>query len=175
MRSLENENDPRILRELLKLAQSHIKYQDDLIKQINLENEKVKQQKFSVDESLLILKKRFFGKSSEKSKKDETADMFDRLRSADESDLTLHSQNIVPAPSKKMTKKLAEEIIYSELTNEELKSASAELKLENPSSDQWEEVEGLFDESTLVTVIERQFVRKVIRRQKYKLKKEFKV
>ena len=173
MRSLENENDPRILRELLKLAQSHIKYQDDLIKQINLENEKVKQQKFSVDESLLILKKRFFGKSSEKSKKDETADMFDRLRSADESDLTLHSQNIVPAPSKKMTKKLAEEIIYSELTNEELKSASAELKLENPSSDQWEEVEGLFDESTLVTVIERQFVRKVIRRQKYKLKKEF--
>ena len=34
MRSLENENDPRILRELLKLAQNHIKYQDDLIKKI---------------------------------------------------------------------------------------------------------------------------------------------
>jgi hypothetical protein len=85
MRSLENENDPRILRELLKLAQNHIKYQDDLIKKYLFEKVEDQQQKFSAEESLLILRKKMFGKSSEKSPKDETDD-FDRLRSAEESD-----------------------------------------------------------------------------------------
>jgi len=172
MRSLENENDPRILRELLKLAQNHIKYQDDLIKKYLFEKVEDQQQKFSAEESLLILRKKMFGKSSEKSPKDETDD-FDRLRSAEESDLTLHSQNIVPPVSKKQTKKLDEEIIYSELNEDELKKASVELNLESASADQWEKLEGLTDESVMVTVVERKFLRKVIRRQKYKLKPEF--
>ena len=123
MRSIDNENDPRILKELLKLAQSHIQFQDNLIKKIITENNEVLQKKFSAEESLLILRKKFFGKSSEKSIKDETDD-FDRLRSANESELTLHSQNLVPPVSKKQTKKLDEEIIYSELTELELKEAS---------------------------------------------------
>ena len=42
MRAIDNENDPRILRELLKLAQNHIKYQDDLIKKYILENVSIK-------------------------------------------------------------------------------------------------------------------------------------
>lgn len=172
MRSLENENDPRILRELLKLAQNHIKYQDDLIKKYLFEKVEDQQQKFSAEESLLILRKRMFGKSSEKSPKDET-DAFDRLRSAEESDLTLHSQNIVPPVSKKQTKKLDEEIIYSELSEDELKKASVELNLENAAASQWEKLDGLVEESVMVTVVERKFLRKVIRRQKYKLKQEF--
>jgi hypothetical protein len=158
MRSLENENDPRILRELLKLAQNHIKYQDDLIKKYLFEKVEDQQQKFSAEESLLILRKKMFGKSSEKSPKDETDD-FDRLRSAEESDLTLHSQNIVPPVSKKQTKKLDEEIIYSELNEDELKKASVELNLESASADQWEKLEGLTDESVMVTVVERKFLR----------------
>lgn len=47
------------------------------------------------------------------------------------------------------------------------------LNLENASSDQWEKLDGLVDESVMVTVIERKYLRKLIRRQKYKLKKEF--
>lgn len=172
MRSIENENDPRILRELLKLAQNHIKYQDDLLKKYVLEKDKALQQKFSAEESLLILRKKMFGKSSEKSAKDETDD-FDRLRSAEESELTLHSQNIVSPVSKKQTKKLDEEIIYSELSDDELKNASEEMNLENPVASQWEKLDGLVEESVMVTVVERKFLRKVIRRQKYKLKQEF--
>ena len=172
MRSIDNENDPRILKELLKLAQSHIQYQDNLIKKIITENNEVLQKKFSAEESLLILRKKFFGKLSEKSIKDETDD-FDRLRSADESELTLHSQNLVPPVSKKQTKKLDEEIIYSELTELELKEASVQMNLQSPSFDQWEKLDGLVDESVMVTVIERKYVRKLIRRQKYMLKKEF--
>lgn len=172
MRSLENENDPRILKELLKLAQNHIKYQDDLLKKYILEKDKALQQKFSAEESFLILQKRMFGKSSEKSARDETDD-FDRLRSADESELTLHSQNIVPPVSKKQTKKLDEQIVYSELSEDELKKASVEMNLEGASADQWEKLDGLVEESVMVTVIERRFLRKVIRRQKYKLKQEF--
>lgn len=172
MRSIENENNPRILKELLKLAQNHIQYQDNLIKKIISEKDETLQQKFSAEESLLILRKKFFGKSSEKSSK-ETVDDFDRLRSAEESELTLHSQNLAPVPSNKSTKKLDEEIIYSELSGDELTKASVELGLSNPNPAQWEKLENLFDESALVTVIERKYVKKVIRRQKYKLKTEF--
>lgn len=172
MRSLENENDPRILRELLKLAQNHIKYQDDLLKKYILEKDKALQQKFSAEESLMILQKKMFGKSSEKSEKDET-DNFDRLRSAEESELTLHSQNIVPPASKKQTKKLDEEIVYAELSEAELAKASIEMNLENAAASQWEKLDGLVEESVMVTVVERNFLRKVIRRQKYKLKKEY--
>ena len=172
MRAIENENDPRILKALSKLQHAEIIRLQCLIKKYEFEKDQALQQKFSSEESLLILRKKLFGKSSEKSPKDETDD-FDRLRSADESELTLHSQNLVPPISKKQTKKLDEEIIHSELTELELKEASVQMNLQSPSSNQWEKLDGLVDESVMVTVIERKYVRKLIRRQKYKLKKEF--
>lgn len=79
----------------------------------------------------------------------------------------------MPPVSKKQTKKLDEEIIYAELSEADLVKASVEMNLENASASQWEKQEGLVDESVMVTVVERKFLRKVIRRQKYKLKKEF--
>ena len=172
MRSLENENDPRILKELAKLMNAEILKLQSQLKKYESERDEALQQKFSAEESLLILRKKMFGKSSEKSEKQE-ADDFDRLRSADESELTLHSQNIVPPVSKKQTKKLDEEVIYAELSEAELKKASVEMSLENAEASQWEKLEGLVEESVMVTVIERKFLRKVIRRQKYKLKQEF--
>ena len=172
MRSLEKENDPRILKELAKLMNAEILKLQSQLKKYESERDEALQQKFSAEESLLILRKKMFGKSSEKSEK-QAADDFDRLRSADESELTLHSQNIVPPVSKKQTKKLDEEVIYAELSEAELKKASVEMNLENASASQWEKLEGLVEESVMVTVIERKFLRKVIRRQKYKLKQEF--
>ena len=173
MRSLENENDPRILKELAKLMNAEILKLQSQLKKYESERDEALQQKFSAEESLLILRKKMFGKSSEKSEKQEAQDDFDRLRSADESELTLHSQNIVPPVSKKQTKKLDEEVIYAELSEAELKKASVEMNLENAEASQWEKLEGLVEESVMVTVIERKFLRKVIRRQKYKLKQEF--
>ena len=100
MRAIENENDPRILKALSKLQHAEIIRLQCLIKKYEFEKDQALQQKFSFEETLIILRKKLFGKSSEKSPKDETDD-FDRLRSADESELTLHSQNLVPPISKK--------------------------------------------------------------------------
>ena len=95
MRSLENENNPVILKELAKLMSAEIIKLQFQLKKYEFERDEALQQRFSIEESLLILRKKMFGKSSEKSKKDDTVvDTFDRIRSADESDLTLHSQNI---------------------------------------------------------------------------------
>ncbi len=171
MRSLENENDPRILKELAKLMSAEIVKLQSQLKKYESERDEALQQKFSAEESLMILQKKMFGKSSEKSEKE--SDDFDRLRSAEESELTLHSQNIVPPVSKKQTKKLDEEIIYSELSEAELMKASEEMNLESTAASQWEKLDGLVEESVMVTVVERKFLRKVIRRQKYKLKQEF--
>lgn len=159
MRSIDNENDPRILTELSKLQHAEIIRLQNLFKKFESEKDEVLQQKFSIDESLLILRKKVFGKSSEKSEKHEVDD-FDRLRSVEESELILHSQNIVPPLSKKQTKKLDEEIIYAELSEDELKKVSVEMSLENASASQWEKQEGLVDELVMVTVVERKFFTK---------------
>ena len=91
MRSLENENDPKILKELLKPAQAHIEKQNEFIKTALAEKEKVEQFRFSVEESFKILRKKYFGKSSEKSD-------IDRNHSRkDDAEISLHCQNILPA------------------------------------------------------------------------------
>jgi len=165
MRSIENENDPRILKELAKLQQAEIIRLQALIQKIESEKDKAIQQKFSSEESLLILRNKFFGKSSEKST--------DRCRSrnADEAELLIHSQNILPPVKEKSLRKLTEEEVVHELSSDELIEASKELGLDNPQPEQWEKITGLFEQSTVIDVIERSYKKVIHKRQKYKLKK----
>ena len=62
-------------------------------------------------------------------------------------DLLAHSQSLVPKPNNKQTKELEKEVIEYECTPEELKEMSESLGLENPSSDQWERMEGFYEQS----------------------------
>lgn len=173
---LDNEHDPILLRELAKMQNEQIIYLKGLLKAANEEKQKKLQQSLNLEDSLLILRKKLFGKSSEKLNlglNTQDLNVFDRLRSLDEKELTLHCHNMVPPRSVQTSRRMDEEVILSELTDDELKSASIEYGLLNPSSDQWEKISGFFEESQVIDVIERKFVKKVIRRQKYKLKKSY--
>lgn len=164
MRSLENENDPKILKELLKMAQAHIEKQNEFIKTALAEKAKIEQFKFSVEESFRILSKKYFGKSSEKSD-------IDRNHSRkDDNEIQLHCQNIIPPVKEKKVRDLAEVIQVHEATDDFLLQASKDYGLENPSADHWEKVVGLFDESIEIEVTERVYTKIRHKRQKYRLK-----
>jgi transposase len=167
MHPVEKENDPRILKGLVVMMDAEIQRLQQMIIKINLEKAKSDQAAFKFEESLRILRRNFFGKSSEKS-------ISDRRKSLKEdNEVLLHAQNLLPPMSKNSTKKLAEETIVHEMSVEELKAASLELGLENPSSDQWEKVNHFFEESTEIEIIERSYKKIRHQRQKYKLKTEF--
>lgn len=167
---LDNEHDPRILRALAKMLDSENKRLSKVIKQIQAEEAKKSQEKLNLEDSLKVLKKKFFGKSSEKSVK-----IRERDRLNDDPELLLHSQNLLPEPKKKQIRDLEVEIKVHESSNEDLKLMSESLGLENPSSDQWEEIPGLFDQSTEITVVEREYKKILHKRKKYRLKKEFSI
>lgn len=69
MRSIDNENDPRILRELSKLQHAEIIRLQNLLKKFETEKDEALQQKFSAEESLLILRKKIFGNHLRSQKK----------------------------------------------------------------------------------------------------------
>ncbi len=165
MHPIEKENDPRILKGMVMLMDAEIKRLNDLVLKINSEKAKSEQVAFGYEESLKILRKKFFGKSSEKS-------IRDRFRSNKEADaeVLLHSQNLIPPLEKNKTNKLFEEIQIHEMTDAELKTASLEFGLENPESDQWEKVNNFFEDSVEIEILERSYKKIKHRRQKYKLK-----
>lgn len=166
MHPVEKENDPRVLKGLVVMMDAEIQRLQNLIAQINLEKAKSDQVSFTFEESLRILRKKFFGKSSEKS-------ISDRRKSRKEDDeVLLHAQNLLPVLSKNSTKKLLEEIIVHEMSSEELKIASLELGIANPSSEQWEKMNHFFEESTEIEITERSYKKIRHQRQKYKLKAE---
>jgi len=167
---LDSEHDPRILRDLAKLLDAENRRLKSVIHKIQVENDKRSQQVISFEESLKILRKKYFGKKSERSTKPRERD-----RLNDDPELTLHSQNLLPPPKKKQTRSLETQEVVHESNDDDLKSMSESLGLENPSHHQWEEIPGLFDQSVEVTVVERQYKKILHKRKKYRLKKEFEV
>lgn len=167
---IDKENDPRILRDLIKLMDAEIKRQSSVIKKIEEEKAKQAQEKFNIQDSFAILKNKYFGKSSEKSPKKR-----DRDRQNDNAELLLHSQNLLPAPKRKETRDLEIDELIHEASVEDLKSMSEDLGLSEPSEGQWEEIPGLFDKSIEITVVERQYKKILHKRKKYRLKKEFEI
>ena len=165
---IDSESDPRILRELLKLVHADNDRLRVVIKEIQDAKAKAAQQSFTLEESLKILRHKFFGKSSEKSPQDRRRD-----RLSDDPEILLHSQNLIPPVAKKAVKSLLEEEVLHVSSEEDLLSMSASLELENPSVNQWEEVAGLFDQSVEIEIIERSFKKIIHKRKKYRLKKEY--
>lgn len=168
MRTLEQETHPEVLRQYaIWLRNENLKMQtviDSLHERIN---EKA-QLKINLDDQLLVLRKQIYGRSSEK-----RAVASDRTRGTDEEQLLLHSRSLLPPVKETQTKKLEEDVAIYELTSEELRRESELRGVESPSSEQWEEIENLYDQSREVTVIERVYKTTLIKKKKYKLKAEY--
>ncbi len=166
MQALEEENSPEVLRALVKVIAAHNeKLEKELTKLRNAAAAET-QQKLNIEDQLVTLRRIIFGRRSEKR-------AGPRPRGQDDADILLHSQSILPRLKSEQVKKLEEDLVYHELSGEELAAESLLRGLIDPSAGQWSKVEGFFDESIEVTVIERQYRKLRHRRQKYKLKSEF--
>lgn len=164
MRFLENETDPKILRELLKITTAEVNRLNQVIVKIQDEKAKASVQVLNLEDSYSILKKRFFGKSSEKRS---------RPKNSDIEELTLHGQTVLPPVKEKKVNNLpVDEVIYR-ASDEELINMSTDLGLDEPNQDQWEAVPGMFEESFEITIVERTYRKTKIKKQKYRLKKQY--
>jgi transposase len=166
MQALENEDSPEVLRALLKIVNEHVlklqKENDYFRDQQSL----ALQAKLNIEDQLIVLRRMIFGKKSE-------IRTGIRPRGPSEDEVLLHSQQILPPIKDNQTKELEEDVVYHEMSEGELVAESIIREVINPSADQWEKVNNFYDESTEITVIERQYKKIRHRRQKYKLKPAF--
>ncbi|PIQ62243.1 MAG: hypothetical protein COW00_01935, partial [Bdellovibrio sp. CG12_big_fil_rev_8_21_14_0_65_39_13] len=167
MKEVKQVKDVDVLHQFIGSMASEVVFLREYLEKTLEERAKAAQQKLALKDHLKVLRKMIFGKSSEKRKKKKEAS--DRPRSIEQRALLLHAQSLAPTPSEEEIKDLPEEILYHELSEEEKKEEAALREIINP---QWEEIEGLYEESTEITVIERTYKKIKHRRKKYRLKEK---
>ncbi len=159
---LKQVSDPEILHTFAGHLLNEIKAlkadNDRLRKAID---EQAAKRQMVLEDKLLSLRKIIFGKSSEKRNH-----VSGRPRDKEEQDVLFASQCLVPPPKENEIKKLEEERRVHQMTDGELKEEADIRELPND----WEKIDGLFEESREVTVIERQYKQVLHQRQKYRHK-----
>lgn len=161
---IENE-DPRVLRALLASMAEHIQQQKELIARLEKEKAEKDQSSFKLEEQVKLLRREIFGKSSEK-----RPDASDRPRDKSQTEALLFSQSAFPAPESRQGEKGKmkgaglESVVVDHRLNAEALIAEKDLRGIEGS---WAET-GLFDESTKIQIIERQYLKEIHRRHKYK-------
>lgn len=167
MRALEQENDIEVLREFGRVLIKHVERIEQDNKRLRALTVEDGQRLLNFDEQLKLIRRQKFKKGPEK-----RAHASDRPRDNEQTEILIHGKNPFPPP-KDEGKEIPIEICYHDLTDVELREESKLRGLENPGGDQWEEVDGLFDTSTEITVLERSYKKIIHKRKKRKLKKEF--
>ena len=163
-KELDRESNPEVLRLLTKsVIRKNLEY-EQIINKYESEKAKQKTVHLPIWEELNSLRRLIFGKKSERSKNT------DRKRDNEKEDLLLHSQALVPSPKEEETKELATEVIYHEMSEEELLNEAKANGYEDATAEDWIELKGIYSESSEITVEERKFKKVIHRRKKYKLK-----
>lgn len=158
--SVKQENNPDVLRLLLASVTARMKSLEKENKQLHEEKKIKDQESFSLDDALLLARKRMFGKSSEKRSGSRKRDSKKKP--------SVHSESLVPPPTEEEMGSLVEIKVDHEPTSEEL--AKIALEYGYPEDAEWECIVGLFDESNEVDIKVESYVRKKHRRFKYRLK-----
>ena len=158
-RIVKEEKNPKVLRAFLE-------YTIDLVKSLDKENSELRlkaseqaQELLNLDDQLLLLRERMFGKSSEKRGGG-------RPRSRPQTSLTLHSQSLVPPPEEKELQELVKISVDHKLSPEELSQIAVQYGF--PADSEWESLTGFYDESEEVDIQVESYVRKKHRRFKYR-------
>jgi transposase len=88
-------------------------------------------------------------------------------------ELLPHGKRVGPETKEDDASSLLEEVVLHEFTEDGLVDEAKLRGVEPATAEAWEKVEGLFQESREITVIERVYKTRLHRRAKYRLKKEF--
>ena len=160
------QEDPRVLVALLRKFEAEVKRLASVNEKLAAEKARQSQVEFNINHELTILRKIIFGRSSER-RRPEASD-----RPRENQEFLLQSQSLLPPPKENQIKNLPIEEVAFEMTPEELTEESVLREVEDPKPENWEKIDGLFETSTQVHVIERRYITQKIKRQKYRLKAE---
>jgi transposase len=172
-RKLLREQPPEIIEALFESLRKENDELRHIVKEIEAEKLKKDQQSLNIEEQLKTLRKKIFGRS-----KEDRVEASDRPRDKSQQDVLLFSQSAFPSVEDRngstdpKKNELPETIIIHELSDEDLKRESVLREIPSPSSDQWQKIEGVFDQSTKIQVIETRYIKEIHKRSKYKLKSE---
>jgi hypothetical protein len=172
-RKLLREQPPEIIEALFESLRKENDELRHIVKEIEAEKLKKDQQSLNIEEQLKTLRKKIFGRS-----KEDRVEASDRPRDKSQQDVLLFSQSAFPSVEDRndstdpKKNRLPETIIIHELSDEDLKRESELREIPSPSSDQWQKIEGVFDQSTKIQVIETSYIKEIHKRSKYKLKSE---
>ena len=170
------EEDPRVVAGLLASMADHIESQKKLIAELEAEKAKQSQTAFLIEEKIKLLKRGLFGRS-----KEDRPEASDRPRDKSQQEALLFSQAAFPtletrANDQKIKNRwsnLKSKEIVHEISDAALTAESELRGIKDPSSSQWSEIPGSFDQVTKVQIIERSYVKEIHKKKKYILKPEF--
>lgn len=158
---LQEENHPQVLK-LLAIAgwkrAEELRKEVILLRQIEAEKNQIK---IEMEYQRTIFQKLVFGHGVETRSKDRPR------RTKEDEQLLIHSQSLVPAPAVETKESLPNEGIVHEMTTEEILEEARVRELPEDAT-QWKEIAGLTEDSTEVTVIERQYILVKHKRKKYR-------
>ena len=163
---VKRENNPEVLKAFFShIFNDIINDNEKLRRKINTllkERAKQSQRTFDFEDELCVLRKRMFGRSSEKRVGS------GRLRDHSKKPLSVHATSLVPGPDEKEMEKLLEIKVDHELSPEKLSEIAIEYGYSKDS--QWECLTNFYDESEEIDIRVESYVRKKHRRFKYRLK-----
>jgi len=162
---LDQEDRPDVLRELAKIAiQDNIRLSQEVSALRNAQAQTADQMRLGYQDKLVRLQKKLFGQGREKLDQD--------LRSRGTADGLAHGESLNPSdePKKKKTardRKLPERDRFFEMTADELRDEAAIRGYPDARADDWKELRGLYDETSVITIIERIYEKENQKRKKY--------
>lgn len=167
---IKKETNVEVLQGIGIMALAEVERLKKVLAEVEAEKALREQVQLNFEESLRILRKDVFGKSSKK-----RHEATDRPRDKSQKDALIFSQSAYPAPETRedAKSKLARVEIEHDIADEELASESVLREVAGPSADQWQELKNVFDQVTILQVHERRYVLEVHKKKKYKLKNEF--
>lgn len=163
---LDRENDPEILRELMRVVLADNARLFEKVEELRRAEEKVQQEQLNLVAKYALLRRDYFGRGREKfAPKNE-----DRARG--QMELLIHARSLVPSPEKKDTPNLEQEVRRHVMSDDQL---DAELRDREPDlahdfKASWKELAHFTENSIELTLIERRFIEILHERQKYKAK-----
>jgi hypothetical protein len=163
---LDAESRADVLRQFAKLSvveNMRLKKENSELRKTQAKT--LEQIRLGYKDTLRRLQKKLFGQGTESIKK--------KFRTPRQKDLLAHGEGLNPSDEQTASRKTAKdrakptEISLYSMPDEELKDEAMTRGHPDPKRSDWKELEGLYDEATEITIVERVYKKVLHRRKKY--------
>lgn len=181
MKQIVKSESPEVIAALMADMAEHIESQKKLIEGLRTEQAEKEQRSFNIEEKLKLVRRGIYGRSSEK-----RADASDRPRTRSQAENLIFSQAMFPTNEVRDESGKTIKTRWENLDTQEVEVSMHEAEFEEEGrlrgiekhatekwSDIWEELPNVYETITQIEIIERRYIKKIIKKRKYKLKEPY--